>query len=88
MRKVVITFSGTKSTEQLLSEMWNSNGEHYFRNPESNVMIMKYFQIHLDFFKGLKKAKHHNIEQYIFVGHSLGGAMASIALFDAVTKRK
>jgi len=35
----------------------------------------------------IEKAKDSSIKQYIFVGHSLGGAMACIAAFDSIQEK-
>ncbi len=43
-----------------------------------------YQKILPDLVKKIQRAKHEKIEQYIFTGHSLGGAMASLAVFDFV----
>ncbi len=54
---------------------------------------MKYFNelyntIENGFVASFERSKHPDIKQYIFVGHSLGGAMASVALFDLVKQGK
>jgi hypothetical protein len=92
-KKIIFTFSGTKGPYQLSSQAWNSGGESYFREANSKVKIMKYFQqlyqtIAFDLFETFERVKSSQIKQYIFVGHSLGGAMASIALFDLVRQVK
>jgi hypothetical protein len=86
-KKLVCAFSGTKGPWQLKSEMWNSGAQTYFRDTSSKIKIMKYFHelyqsIQAEFITKFEGAKVSNIKQYIFVGHSLGGAIASIALFD------
>jgi hypothetical protein len=94
-KKIIFSFSGTKKPAQLLEEGKYSGGSKYFRTsafPQSrfyNVMIMNYFQelykqffaqFQNIFFETLKGREEYEI---IFCGHSLGGAMASVALFDA-----
>jgi hypothetical protein len=92
-KKIIFTFSGTKGPYQLSSQAWNSGGESYFREADSKIKIMKYFHklyqtIAFDFFETFDRIKYEEFKQYIFVGHSLGGAMASIALFDLVRQGK
>ena len=93
--KVVLAFSGTKSTAQLMNQFAYSGGKIYFRESLKSskyIMIMEYFQtLYIQIFPYLKelieKAKHKSIKQYIFVGHSLGGAMASLAVFDLMHEK-
>lgn len=87
LKKIVCAFSGTKGLWQMKSEMWNSGAQVYFRDTTSKIYIMKYFHelyqtIQLEFIQNFERAKDPQIKQYIFLGHSLGGAMASVALFD------
>jgi hypothetical protein len=87
LKKVICTFSGTTGIRQTISEILHSKGRSYFRDPCSKIEIMEYFhelykRIQCDFSKNFEKAKNEKITQYIFVGHSLGGAIASIALLD------
>jgi len=75
-----------------LSQAQNSGAETYFREPTSKIKIMDYFHklyqtISQSFLDGLRRAKDAAITQYIFVGHSLGGAMASVSAFDAVRSK-
>lgn len=56
-----------------------------------NFKIMKYFNlvyktISKQLLNDVKKAISNEINQYIFVGHSLGGAMASIAAYDLISE--
>lgn len=56
-----------------------------------NFKVMKYFNhIYKSFSDQLtndaKKAINSEITQYVFVGHSLGGAIASIAAYDLITQ--
>jgi hypothetical protein len=89
-QKLVCTFSGTKDLNQLKSEIIQTSGQPYFREGKtSKIKLMKYFhELYQKFQAGFltifTKAKDPKIRQYIFTGHSLGGAMASIALFDLV----
>jgi hypothetical protein len=93
-KKLVCTFSGTKSYDQLKSEFFNSGGDSYFREGKSSkVKIMKYFnqlypKIEKVFTANFEKANDSRIKQFIFTGHSLGGAIASLALFDLVKQGK
>jgi hypothetical protein len=93
--KVVLAFSGTKSNAQLMDQFANNGGKIYFRKSlkfSKFIMIMEYFQtLYIRIFPYLKelieKAKDESIKQYIFVGHSLGGAMASLAVFDLLHEK-
>jgi hypothetical protein len=92
-KKIILSFSGTKEISQLIEEAINSGASKFFRTSKShpyldNVMVMNYFQdlykviyteVEKYFFETLKGREDYEV---IFCGHSLGGAMASIALFD------
>jgi len=85
-KKIVISFTGTKTNEQLHHQYTGSNGIPYKAGKEY-IKIMEYFLnmynfLRADLRKVLNIAKDNSITQYVFVGHSLGGAMASIAAFD------
>jgi len=67
------------------------NKENLFKNIIKNFKIMKYFnflyksiasQLQID----LQSAKSSEISQYVFVGHSLGGAIASLAAYDLISQ--
>lgn len=85
-KKFVFSFSGTKTTRQLYEQFSNRDGLLYKPGKEY-IKIMKYF---LELYRNIKadlkmfyeREKDPAITQYIFVGHSLGGAMASVAIFD------
>lgn len=83
--KFIFTFSGTKGLEQLKDEYYNNSGLHY--GLSKFIIIMKYFyelymSIHIKLKEFFIKYDDTDIKQYIFVGHSLGGAIASVALYD------
>lgn len=85
-KKMVIAFTGTKTNAQLKHQWDNSDGMAYKPGKEY-IKIMKYFlemyrKIQVDLKRFYEANKDPAITQYIFVGHSLGGAMASVALFD------
>jgi hypothetical protein len=85
-KKMIFSFSGTKTTKQLVKEGLNSDGVSY-NEQKPYIKIMKYFfelygKIKTDLKRYFNDNKHPDITQYIFTGHSLGGAIASVALFD------
>jgi hypothetical protein len=90
-KKFVFSFSGTKYNNQLLKQAFKSffglpysKDKPYFKILEYNLNL--YSKIKKDLINVLKKYKDPSITQYIFVGHSLGGAMASVAAFDFMQK--
>lgn len=83
-----------KSEESEVSEE-SEGGKNLLNNPNINkgVYIMTYIDelyknIKDEFLKDLKLAIVSKKEQIIFVGHSLGGALASRALLDVTIKNK
>jgi hypothetical protein len=103
LRKIILTFSGTKGPTQLISEYIHSNFVAFSRieNSENKnltkMKIMEYMnslynviyeQLYKDVSLALNKDnKNDNNMQIIFTGHSLGGAMASIAALDLVENK-
>jgi hypothetical protein len=95
-KKVICSFSGTKNGWQLKEEYHGRSGEaYYLRNEDGKIQIVSYFhQLYLK----IKDSLVHNLDialrgmpsdsQIIFTGHSLGGAMATIALFDMHNQEK
>jgi hypothetical protein len=88
LKKIVITFSGSKR-EQLKDE-YNQSGGVPFSSDLSYIKLLEYFKklyfaskndIRENF---LKVYDPKRIDQVIFVGHSLGGAIASIAAYDFI----
>jgi hypothetical protein len=85
-KKFVFSFSGTKTTGQLYKQYIKRDALPY-KSGKEYIKIMKYF---LELYQNIKadlkmfyeREKDPAITQYIFVGHSLGGAMASVAIFD------
>ncbi len=94
--KIILTFSGTKGLKQLFTEYLKSDFETFYRYKEEknslkNFKIMKYFNniyksISNQLINDIKEVISDEISQYVFVGHSLGGAMASIAAYDMITQ--
>lgn len=98
--KLICGFSGTKGIKQLFTEYLESGLETFFdkttinnknktNNQFSYIKIMKYFNFiyksfYQQFTEDLKKSLSNEINQYIFLGHSLGGAMASIFLYHSI----
>jgi hypothetical protein len=88
-KKIVVTTPGTRNKWQLLREMRSSSGVSMDEN-NPTVKVMQYFndiwkQLKLKVLPILGKAfKEHPDYQFIFTGHSLGAAMATIAAYDAV----
>jgi hypothetical protein len=88
-KKIVVTTPGTRGLPQLMDELRNSYGASIDpKNP--SVKVMSYFndiwqQIGPKLLPELKKTFLKNPDyQYFFTGHSLGAAMATIAVYDAV----
>jgi hypothetical protein len=94
-KKVVVAMSGTKSPNQLLNEIRYSYGETYYLLGDYKYQIGVFFhQLYLkikdklinSFIKAMKGMPDDT--QVIFTGHSLGGAMATVALFDLQQLRR
>lgn len=93
--KVILTFSGTISNTHILKQIIYSGGKNYFRHLHKLakvILIVDYYQsLYKTVFPYLKelisKAKDKSIKQYIFTGHSRGGAMASLAAFDLIQEK-
>jgi hypothetical protein len=88
--KLIVAIKGTNpESSQIFVEGLENWGEAYFREPKSNIIIMRYFhklyqRIQNTLLEYIQKASDPSIKQIIFVGHSLGGAMSSIAALDLV----
>lgn len=91
--KLICTFSGTKGPKQLLQEYFNSNLKTFFRTKKnqnlSKMKIMDYMnnlysKINEQLYEKISAGNSAEIKQIIFTGHSLGGAIASIAALDLV----
>jgi hypothetical protein len=88
-QRVVISLTGTKANTQLLKEAWYSNSV-VFGDPAKKMYISNYFKVVFDQVKAVIKPKllllkkAYPAYQYIFTGHSLGGAMSTIFAVDSV----
>lgn len=92
---VVCSFSGTKGVKQLAKEFFNKHGVYFENTITKNMHVMKYFSDLYDlvkekFFKDFVSLvdsdfikKEIDSYKFIFSGHSLGHAMASLFLFKS-----
>lgn len=91
-KKIIFAFPGTRGIPQFMTEVLNSSG--VINGIYSNEKIMDYF---MDVFTSLEQkvssiikqiiAEHEPLGfQFIFIGHSLGGSMASITALDTIRK--
>jgi hypothetical protein len=87
-KQIVISLTGTKQYQQLAKQGYNSNLVS-FGDPKYKMNILSYFNtIYTQVKEKLKpkllqlKSKHPTY-QYIFTGHSLGGAMSTIFALDS-----
>jgi hypothetical protein len=89
--KIIFTFTGTRGKFQFVQEILNHKGVVFKENKAEKLM---------DYFNSaylLLEPKIKSIlmklnelfptSQYIFVGHSLGGSLASIALLDSIRSK-
>ena len=88
-RRFVVTFRGTRGVNQLLQEFLHSRSVSYQLHNVSNAVATEYFYVNYvkyvrnDFMKRFKAAiDSHPDYQFYIVGHSLGGAFASLAVID------
>jgi hypothetical protein len=91
LKKIVIAFPGTRKAIELLKETYYQEGKSIIND---TIKVMKYFA---DVYDELKKTnfdyvlkkllKPYSEYQVIFLGHSLGGAMASIMALDSVLSK-
>jgi hypothetical protein len=99
-KKYILTFPGTRDKTQLIFEITESNLVSYNNNnnnnneEEKNIKIHSYFlemykKIEKNIFNSttLKDISLHSDYQFIFIGHSLGGAIASIAAFNSIHEK-
>lgn len=90
---IAVSFSGTKGAKQLIKEFFNKHGVYFENTITKNMHVMKYFSDLYDlvkerFFKDFIALvdseiikSEINSYKFIFSGHSLGSAMASLFLF-------
>ena len=90
-KKFVFAFPGTRGIPQFMKEVYHQGGVVY--DEESSGKIMGYFQsIYTQLKDNLRKFtkelvdKYHEY-QFIFVGHSLGASMATIAIHDLIKSK-
>jgi hypothetical protein len=86
-KKMIFSFTGTKTNYQLFKQFYQSSYGSVYSFKKPYIKIMLYFskmyrKIETDLKNLYNEYKHPDITQYIFTGHSLGGAIASVALFD------
>lgn len=87
-KKIVVTFPGTRGKTQLLSEIYCNKGIPLKDEPNQKIFHYFYYiyQEINEKIRGILKEiyKQYDDYQYIFTGHSLGGAMATIFSLDSV----
>lgn len=87
-KKILIIFPGTRGPFQLIKELYYSNGVVF--NQDHSEKVMNYTKDLYALFKDdLEKTleelfKNFRNYQFIFTGHSLGGAMAAISVINSV----
>lgn len=91
-KKVAITFPGTRSPDQFISEVFYSSGVN-FKDEETKKVMDFFYRIYNLIDSLLSKALKEIIleypnYQYIFTGHSLGGAMATILSYDLIKSKQ
>jgi len=93
-KEVYFSFKGTHTTAQLIEELIHNSYQPYETEfyKEENAKVMLFFQqVYKDYFQkeiiaNLEKYSHYQDEyKFIFNGYSLGGALASLAILDAVS---
>jgi hypothetical protein len=92
LKKVISTFRGTAGSYQLFMEILQGGASGYKLSSIPNAMADDYFYNHYvnnireTFIPKLEEAAGYFPDfTYIFTGHSLGGALTTLAAFDAVT---
>ena len=94
-KELVVAFSGTQNTFQLIEQIMSADLKSYSLHPEvSNAMVVNYYDKYYreyfrkDFENNLKKyMEEYPNYKIIFTGHSLGGAMSMQAATDAVLSK-
>ena len=89
--ELIVSFSGTENTEQLITEIAESFPVYYDIHPQDNAYVFDYFYAHYlagfreDFLSTMRKyASTFWGSKIIFTGHSLGGALTVHAAADAI----
>lgn len=87
-KEIIVGFSATKNTMQLINEALQSFGVEYKLHSITGAKVMDYFyRQYLKFTTWLiPSLKDVGLTEYstVFVGHSLGGAMAVHAAVDVI----
>ena len=91
-KEIIVAFSGTQSTNQLINEITHSFPVKYSIHSQfTHALVADYFYKHYtnDFRTNLKgvltvQLKAHPDYNLVFVGHSLGGALTVQAAADTV----
>lgn len=85
-KKMIYSFSGTKSVVELSAQILKSNSIPFKKSIRYIRLMNYYWDMYRNIRDDLKSLFKNNtdpaITQYIFTGHSLGGAMASVTVFD------
>jgi hypothetical protein len=90
-KKVVIVFPGTRNIKQLLTEFVQSKLKGF--DDSKTIKVLKYFNIVYNQIKNLifphikSQQEKYPDYQFIFTGHSLGGAMATLFSLGAVRSK-
>jgi len=87
--RFIASFRGTETKTQLLKEFFNSKAVEYNLHPIKNAVATQYFYEKYVYYlrsallRHIKEAtqKYPNFD-FFFVGHSLGGAFATLASLD------
>jgi hypothetical protein len=92
LKRIVISLTGSKQYQQLAKQGYNSNSVS-FGDPKYRMFILSNFNTIFTQVKEklkpelLKLKSKYSTYQYIFTGHSLGGAMSTIFALDSVMEK-
>jgi hypothetical protein len=90
-KKVVVVFPGTRNVKQLLTEFVQSNLKGF--DGSKTIKVLKYFNTVYNQIKNLifphikSQQEQYPDYQFIFTGHSLGGAMATLFSLGAIRNK-